>query len=564
MTAKRWFLMLAAAALLVAAAVAGLNILADPFGVFGDRLLGWYAYDMTQNPKAAKVAYIDAHSGEYDAFILGASGSASFSPEKLNEYTGLRWYNAFNYGADMAYTEKLAEYLAGSCEVRQFFLALSLTAAQKYEMPQNGAIEWRPPQLGGAGGWFRFAFANPRFSFAKLRDYRANGYLQEPFDVFVPETGVYDKSSRDVEPIGSLDAYLAAYPEFTTKIGVVAELTRTDECMASVARLKAMCDARGIGLTVVVPPLLDRSLSAYRAEDLADFFAKLGEITPYYDYTRFIPSDPRFYYDTTHFRNCAGDMILADIYGDDGVYVPSGETEETELRVLLYHSVTESGGEDSVSAADFRRDMERLRDGGYTPVGLSDIAGYVYRGAELPERAVLIRLDDGYRDNYEVAYPILREFGYKAVIFAIGVSVGRDVYKDTDAPITPHFTAEEAREMTGSGLIEIQSHTYDMHMVAELDGADCRRGLLRLDGESEADYAAALTGDFLRSRSELEAATGQPVYALAYPYGLHDKLSEVVLGKLGVTATFSSEYGVNTLVRGLPQSLLCLKLWAFG
>ena len=51
----------------------------------------------------------------------------------------------------------------------------------------------------------------------------------------------------------------------------------------------------------------------------------------------------------------------------------------------------------------------------------------------------------------------------KATIFSIGVSFGKDHYKDTDYAMTPHFGAAEAAEMAGSGLISIQSHTYDMH-----------------------------------------------------------------------------------------------------
>ncbi len=51
----------------------------------------------------------------------------------------------------------------------------------------------------------------------------------------------------------------------------------------------------------------------------------------------------------------------------------------------------------------------------------------------------------------------------KATIFAIGVSIGKDTYKDTDHAMTPHFGAAEMQEMVDSGLISIQSHTYDMH-----------------------------------------------------------------------------------------------------
>ena len=75
----------------------------------------------------------------------------------------------------------------------------------------------------------------------------------------------------------------------------------------------------------------------------------------------------------------------------------------------------------------------------------------------------------------------------KATIFAIGVSIGKDTYKDTDHAMTPHFGAAEMQEMVDSGLISIQSHTYDMHQWPPFeDGNDrVRETLAQLPGESD-------------------------------------------------------------------------------
>ena len=82
----------AASAAVSAALLAGFNVAVDPFGVFGDKIFDWYAYDMTQNPRIAKIAYLDEHHGEYDSYIIGSSKTSSYSVEKLNEYTGARFY----------------------------------------------------------------------------------------------------------------------------------------------------------------------------------------------------------------------------------------------------------------------------------------------------------------------------------------------------------------------------------------------------------------------------------------------------------------------------------------
>ena len=76
-----------------------------------------------------------------------------------------------------------------------------------------------------------------------------------------------------------------------------------------------------------------------------------------------------------------------------------------------------------------------------------------------------------YRIFRRLAFPILKELEMPAVVFPIGISVGKDTYKDTEIPITPHFTWEQAVEMANSGLISLQSHTYDLHQKTEYETA---------------------------------------------------------------------------------------------
>ena len=85
-----------------------------------------------------------------------------------------------------------------------------------------------------------------------------------------------------------------------------------------------------------------------------------------------------------------------------------------------------------------------------------------------------------------------------------------------------------------------------------------RENILQLPGESEESYVQALTEDFTRSRALLEGATGQPVDVLAYPAGQYSTLAQVTLQSLGVHVTLSTNPGVNTVVKGLPQTLYAM------
>ena len=129
--------------------------------------------------------------------------------------------------------------------------------------------------------------------------------------------------------------------------------------------------------------------------------------------------------------------------------------------------------------------------------------------------------------------------------------MGKTSYKDTDTPILPHFSLEQAEEMTASGLITVASHGYDVHEVEGLDRDPVRPGALQREGETEAEYVAYLTRDALRMRELLGEAAG----FFSYPMSMHDTRCLAILKQAGVFATVCGEAPGTTLIRGLPQCL---------
>ncbi len=581
LSSAAWLRMLLATVLIIAFAIGMFNYLLDPYGVFGDPILDWWSYNETLNPRAAKMAYLQEHHEQYDSYIVGASGSSSYPVEELNEYLDARFYNCFFYGADMADFELMSQYLIENFEVKNLLLNLSLQIANAYDLPQEDRTTYHYYKVDGSSGFLRglqYLFNTPADSWGKLRSYWSDGYLQEPYRVFNAETGAYDKSRRDAEPIGDLSSYVTreSYKVFTDYPKNSSSIPHLEAAMASVARVKALCERKGIRLIVTCQPDYWEANDDYTPEDRASFRNALAQITEYWDFSlSSVSYEPRYFYDQTHFRNCVGSMALARIFGNDSVYVPAdfgefvpmgsvpgvpeaGALTEEELSckvpILMYHHLVEDGGavnSDTVQVSTFRSHMEALRIAGYTPVSFADLRAYVTAGTALPEQPVVITFDDGYSSNYELAYPILKEYGFQATIFAIGVSMGKDTYKDTGVPMNPHFSVEQAQEMEASGLITVGSHGYNIHEVEGRDPEPLRRGILQKEGESETEYLSFLEQD----QREMEALLGTSAEILAYPFGLCSELSEVLLAELGVYATVTTQPRVNTIVKGLPQSL---------
>ena len=102
-------------------------------------------------------------------------------------------------------------------------------------------------------------------------------------------------------------------------------------------------------------------------------------------------------------------------YGGDGRALP----------VLMYHHFDETSKDGTVvTPGRFREQMTALREAGYQAVTVPQVIGYVREGTPLPEKPVLITMDDGYGSNLTVAAPILEETGMRATIFTIGINEG--------------------------------------------------------------------------------------------------------------------------------------------
>ena len=229
---------------------------------------------------------------------------------------------------------------------------------------------------------------------------------------------------------------------------------------------------------------------------------------------------------------------------------------EVRVPILLYHHMNDTGeGDATIKTETFYSHLDALKAAGYETVSLNELSAFARGEGALPEKCVLICFDDGYMSTYSLAYPRLRALGMKAAVFVIGVSVGKDTYKDTGVPMIPKFGWDEAREMTASGLIEIQSHTYDMHQSELYDGPLCRESARRLEGETEEEYEKAFLSDLERSVTEIERNTGERAIALSYPHGLAEENTDALARSAGIELTFTTVPESNTVRRG---DTLCL------
>ena len=221
-----------------------------------------------------------------------------------------------------------------------------------------------------------------------------------------------------------------------------------------------------------------------------------------------------------------------------------------DIPVFLYHIVKlelQEGDnpEMVVTTEDFERDLKFLKDNGYTSIDLKTLkAHYEGEDVKLPKKPFLITFDDGYLSNYEYAYPLLKEYDTGAVIYTIVWSVGRDKFILNDKDIIPHFTWQQAKEMVESGLIELGSHSYDLHNPGGPSyGHEVASGygVEIMEGESQEDYYNRIYQDIEKSKIIMEENLGLAVTSFAYPYGIYNDQVVQILKDLNFETAFITE-----------------------
>ena len=186
MSSKKWCISFFIIVILIIILYAGFNIYTDPFGVFGDRFLNWYSYNITNNPRVAKIAYLekDDNYKKYDSYVIGCSSTSSFPIEALDKYLGGSWYNMIMYGADMLDVEQTTKYVIDNYDAKNIMINIYISNGTKYDEESDNITRNMHYKLNGESAYEfykRYAFLNPKWAFAKLDAVKQDTYLTQPF-----------------------------------------------------------------------------------------------------------------------------------------------------------------------------------------------------------------------------------------------------------------------------------------------------------------------------------------------------------------------------------------------
>jgi peptidoglycan/xylan/chitin deacetylase (PgdA/CDA1 family) len=224
---------------------------------------------------------------------------------------------------------------------------------------------------------------------------------------------------------------------------------------------------------------------------------------------------------------------------------------------VAFHDVDDKASElesDSVTTRVLAQFFDWMKGDGWTAISLDDVAAARAGRRPLPDKAILITFDDGYRSLYTHVYPLLQVYRFPVVSALVGSWVdgpmdGTVQYGDRKVPRANFISWAEAREMQASGLVEFASHSYALHRGIQ---ANPQGNMLPAaitwhydpatrSYETDAQYRERIRADLQQARAQMAANLGRAPRTMVWPFGRFSGPALDVVRQLGFTFALTLE-----------------------
>ena len=211
-----------------------------------------------------------------------------------------------------------------------------------------------------------------------------------------------------------------------------------------------------------------------------------------------------------------------------------------EVPIIMYHRVINKSENEGIYGTYlyedmFRKHLQYLKDKNYTVITFKDLDKIGWRNRfKKDKKYIILTFDDGYKDNYDLVFPILKEFNFKATIFLMGSST----YNEWDVKAGgekefPLMSVEMIKEMQDYG-IEFGAHTFNHPKLNTLSNEEIEHQIVDV-------------------KKPLEEKIGKKIITFAYPYGILNEYAKEMAKKAGYTFALATDSGSVCLSDDLYQ-----------
>lgn len=241
---------------------------------------------------------------------------------------------------------------------------------------------------------------------------------------------------------------------------------------------------------------------------------------------------------------------------------------------LAYHDVEDEDPDQGFLSVRTDRLVEQLawlRANGYQAVTVDQILASRQGGKPLPERAVLLSFDDGYRSFYTRVLPILKAYQWPALLAPVGTWMDTPANQRVDFGGSPEdrkrfLNWDEIREISRSGLVEIAAHTDASHYgaLANPQGNTEPAAAIRAYNaqtrsyETEAEFEARMGRDVAAITEKIQRVTGKKPRVWVWPYGAEGGSTLRITAEHGYKLALTLEDGPGRVGRLMSTPRLLL------
>lgn len=200
-------------------------------------------------------------------------------------------------------------------------------------------------------------------------------------------------------------------------------------------------------------------------------------------------------------------------------------------------------------AGQFENQLRFLAERGYRSLTLDELVAVAEGRAPLPERAVVLTFDDGDRSVHRIAWPLMRKYGFRGVLFIVDGWVEGKAPADLEV-----MNWTEIRELAASGDFEVQSHSHAMHYKTWHEDAYYAVAEV-LDWLEDPVALERIAADLRESRSTLSERLGAAPRYLAWPYGSATARTDSIARAAGFAGSFGLRFGRVGGEESSPMSL---------
>lgn len=237
-----------------------------------------------------------------------------------------------------------------------------------------------------------------------------------------------------------------------------------------------------------------------------------------------------------------------------------------DFLVLCYHGVEDRVVDDAdamtLSSDNLVAHLNWLQQHGWTAISLADLRVAKAGGKPLPEKAFLLTFDDGYANVYRRVFPILKAFKVPAVLALVTswleVPDGELVTYGRQQLPREHFMSwAQIREMADSGLVEVASHSHNLHRGVlgnpqgnEQPALTTHQWLEEKQRyETDVEWRKRIRSDLQRSVEIIKQRLGKAPTVIAWPYGKYNRPAIEIAAELGMVQALTLDTDHNDLER---------------